>query len=96
LRAEQKKLIIGIALVLVMSGCNDTGPASDVIRYDIGLEGGRVMDPESGLDAIMSEVVDDEEMQIVFEVAAEQQAPIMVHIRRGVAGDTTGWPVSFH
>jgi N-acyl-D-aspartate/D-glutamate deacylase len=38
----------------------------------------------------MSEVVDDEEMQIVFDVAAERQAPVLVHIRRGIAGDTAG------
>lgn len=38
----------------------------------------------------MSEVVDDAEMQLVFDVAAEKQAPIIVHIRRGIAGDTSG------
>ena len=38
----------------------------------------------------MSEVVDDMEMQVVFGVAAEHQAPIIVHIRRGVAGDIAG------
>ena len=38
----------------------------------------------------MSEVVTDAEMQVVFEVAAERQAPIIVHIRRGIAGDPTG------
>jgi len=38
----------------------------------------------------MSEVVDAAEMRVIFEVAAEHQAPISVHIRRGVAGDTAG------
>ncbi len=38
----------------------------------------------------MSEVVDDAEMKLVFNVAAEKQAPIIVHIRRGIAGDTAG------
>ncbi|MDH3374295.1 MAG: amidohydrolase family protein, partial [Gammaproteobacteria bacterium] len=38
----------------------------------------------------MSEVVDDAEMQVVFDVAAERQAPVIVHIRRGIAGDTAG------
>ncbi len=38
----------------------------------------------------MSEVVDDEEMQVIFEVAAKHQAPITIHIRRGIAGDTAG------
>ncbi len=38
----------------------------------------------------MSEVVDDAEMQLVFDVAALHQAPIIVHIRRGIAGDTSG------
>ena len=38
----------------------------------------------------MSEVVDADEMRTVFEVAAERNAPISIHIRRGVAGDTAG------
>jgi len=38
----------------------------------------------------MSESVTDAELQAVFEVAAEREAPIIVHIRRGVAGDTSG------
>ncbi|MDH3617053.1 MAG: amidohydrolase family protein, partial [Gammaproteobacteria bacterium] len=38
----------------------------------------------------MSEVVDEAEMQLVFDAAAEKQAPIIVHIRRGIAGDTSG------
>ncbi len=38
----------------------------------------------------MSEVVDDAEMRVVFDVAAERQAPVIVHIRRGIAGDTAG------
>jgi len=38
----------------------------------------------------MSEVVDDAEMRAVFELAADRKAPIIVHIRRGIAGDTSG------
>ncbi|MGI9247552.1 MAG: amidohydrolase family protein [Woeseiaceae bacterium] len=38
----------------------------------------------------MSEVVDDAEMRAVFELAAERKAPIIVHIRRGIAGDPAG------
>ena len=38
----------------------------------------------------MSEVVDDAEMRAVFELAADRKAPIIVHIRRGIAGDPTG------
>jgi hypothetical protein len=38
----------------------------------------------------MSEVVDDAEMRVVFELAADRQAPIIVHIRRGIAGDPAG------
>ena len=38
----------------------------------------------------MSEVVDDAEMRAVFEIAAERKAPIIVHIRRGIAGDPAG------
>jgi hypothetical protein len=38
----------------------------------------------------MSEVVDDAEMRAVFELAADRKAPIIVHIRRGIAGDPAG------
>ena len=38
----------------------------------------------------MSEAVHGAEMLAVFEVAAERGAPIVVHIRRGIAGDPTG------
>ena len=38
----------------------------------------------------MSEVVDAAELRTVFEVAAEVDAPVFVHIRRGVAGDPFG------
>lgn len=38
----------------------------------------------------MSEAVDEEEMRVIFEVAGEYQAPIFVHIRRGIAGDPAG------
>ena len=38
----------------------------------------------------MSEVVDREELEDVFRVAAEFSAPIVVHIRRGNAGDAAG------
>ncbi len=38
----------------------------------------------------MSEVVTDDEMRVVFEVAGARNAPIFVHIRRGVAGDPAG------
>ncbi len=38
----------------------------------------------------MSEVVHGAELLAVFEVAAERGAPVIVHIRRGIAGDPTG------
>ena len=38
----------------------------------------------------MSEVVDRAELEDVFRVAAEFAAPVVVHIRRGNAGDTAG------
>jgi N-acyl-D-aspartate/D-glutamate deacylase len=38
----------------------------------------------------MSEVVTDEELRVIFDVAAERGAPVIVHIRRGVAGDPAG------
>lgn len=38
----------------------------------------------------MSEAVDEDELRLVFEVAAQREAPIFIHIRRGIAGDTGG------
>ena len=38
----------------------------------------------------MSEVVSEDELRVVFEVAAARGAPIFVHIRRGIAGDPAG------
>ena len=38
----------------------------------------------------MSEVVDTAELRVVFKVAGERGAPVIVHIRRGVAGDPAG------
>jgi len=38
----------------------------------------------------MSEVVDQPELEDIFRVAAEFAAPVVVHIRRGNAGDTAG------
>ena len=38
----------------------------------------------------MSEYVSDAELRIIFEVAAERQATVFIHVRRGVAGDTAG------
>ena len=38
----------------------------------------------------MSDAVSDEELLAVFEVGAERNAPIAVHIRRGLAGDPAG------
>lgn len=38
----------------------------------------------------ISAAVDAEELQMVFEVAAAHDAPVFVHIRRGLAGDPAG------
>ena len=38
----------------------------------------------------MNEAVQAAEMNAVFEVAAERGAPVIVHIRRGIAGDPAG------
>ena len=38
----------------------------------------------------MSSAVSPEELKMIFEVAAERNAPIWVHIRRGVQGDPAG------
>lgn len=38
----------------------------------------------------MTAAVSDEELSMLFEVAAERDVPIFVHVRRGVAGDPAG------
>jgi N-acyl-D-aspartate/D-glutamate deacylase len=38
----------------------------------------------------MSDAVSDAELRAVFEVASEHQAPVFVHVRRGIVGDPTG------
>ncbi|MCB1645004.1 MAG: amidohydrolase family protein [Pseudomonadales bacterium] len=38
----------------------------------------------------MSDAVNDQELNMIFEVAAERQAPVFVHMRRGLAGDPVG------
>jgi len=64
------------------------------------ISGGRVIEPESGLDEgglgigvlldYMSEFVDDAEIRTVFDVAGERDAPVIAHVRRGMAVDTAG------
>lgn len=58
----------------------------ELLRQDLangGLGIGMLLD-------YMSESVDAAELRAVFEVAAEANAPVIVHIRRGVAGDPFG------
>jgi N-acyl-D-aspartate/D-glutamate deacylase len=43
-------LIFTTTLSLCLASCG--GPASEAIRYEVVLAGGRVMDPESGLDSV--------------------------------------------
>jgi N-acyl-D-aspartate/D-glutamate deacylase len=38
----------------------------------------------------ISEAVDSRELEMIFEVSGQRQAPIFVHIRRGINGDPTG------
>ncbi len=37
-----------------------------------------------------SEAIDDAELEMVFEVAAERRVPLFIHVRRGVNGDPAG------
>jgi N-acyl-D-aspartate/D-glutamate deacylase len=37
-----------------------------------------------------SDAIQDAEMRMIFQVAAERQAPIFIHIRRGIDGDPSG------
>lgn len=58
----------------------------ELLRQDLangGLGIGMLLD-------YMSESVDAAELRAVFEVAAQAKAPVIVHIRRGVAGDPFG------
>ncbi|MCY4343637.1 MAG: amidohydrolase family protein [Gammaproteobacteria bacterium] len=58
----------------------------EMLRQDLasgGLGIGMLLD-------YMSESVDAAELRAVFEVAAQADAPVIVHIRRGVAGDPFG------
>jgi hypothetical protein len=45
------KTIAAFALI-VCAGCSSQAPPGDQPVYDLVLSGGRVMDPESGLDAV--------------------------------------------
>lgn len=38
----------------------------------------------------LSDGVDPDELRLIFDVAAERDAPIFVHVRRGIAGDPAG------
>lgn len=38
----------------------------------------------------ISDAVDEDELRVIFELAAQYQSPVFVHIRRGVAGDPSG------
>jgi N-acyl-D-aspartate/D-glutamate deacylase len=38
----------------------------------------------------ISEAVDEQELSMIFEVAGERQAPVFVHVRRGINGDPSG------
>ncbi len=58
----------------------------EMLRQDLasgGLGIGMLLD-------YMSESVDADELRAVFDVAAQADAPVIVHIRRGVAGDPFG------
>ena len=58
----------------------------ELLRQDLasgGLGIGMLLD-------YMSESVDAAELRAIFEVAARADAPVFVHIRRGVAGDPAG------
>jgi N-acyl-D-aspartate/D-glutamate deacylase len=38
----------------------------------------------------ISEAVDERELAMIFEVAGDRQAPVFVHVRRGINGDPSG------
>lgn len=38
----------------------------------------------------MSEAINDRELRMIFEVAGARNAPVFVHVRRGLAGDISG------
>ena len=44
--------ISGLGIALLITLALGTGSAAAAQRYDIVIEGGRVMDPQTGLDAV--------------------------------------------
>lgn len=66
--AVVNKVIITL-LALTLSSC--TQPGTEETTYDIVIEGGRVMDPDSGLDAIRNVGVRDGRIETVTEDALD-------------------------
>ena len=65
-----KRTVVALFVsALMLSGCSQ--PGSEDATYDIVLAGGRVMDPESGLDAIRNVGVRDELIAAVTENALD-------------------------
>ncbi len=63
-------------------------------RQDIGrtLEDG-LLQGGIGIGLLLdyiSDAVNEDELRVIFDLAAQYQTPVFVHIRRGVAGDPTG------
>jgi len=82
----------GEASGLGAAAFHETLDAAQIEALRDGLEDGL---DEGGLGIgllldYMSDAVSDEELRAVFELAAERQAPIFVHVRRGIAGDPAG------
>ena len=62
-------LILPAALSLSLTSC--TTPENDTVGYEIVLTGGRVVDPESGLDAIRNVGIQDRQIMAVAEDALD-------------------------
>ena len=58
--------VVGL-VALALAACGPSEPAQD--RYDLVVQGGRVMDPESGLDAIRNVGIRDGRIAVISESA---------------------------
>ncbi|MEH6912090.1 MAG: amidohydrolase family protein [Oceanicoccus sp.] len=92
--AIRAKVIEGITRPLTMSGKTWTAKATteQIESMRTLLEQG-LNDGGLGIGVLldyMTSAVSEEELQMIFEVAAKRHVPVFVHVRRGISGDPAG------